>query len=60
MRRVTTALVSLGIVVVLGGCDWTQLGFDSGHSGFNPTENAISCGLASRLWTNSTELFRQS
>jgi outer membrane protein assembly factor BamB len=49
MRRVTTALVSLGIVVVLGGCDWTQLGFDSGHSGFNPTENAIRVSSVASL-----------
>jgi hypothetical protein len=36
MRRVTTVFVSLVVVAVLGGCDWTQLGFDSSHSGFQP------------------------
>ncbi len=35
------ALAAL-MFVVLAGCDWSQYGFDTGHSGWNPTEQTIT------------------
>jgi hypothetical protein len=49
MKRVATVIVSLVIVVLFGGCDWTQLGFDGTHSGLNPTERAIRVGNVALL-----------
>jgi outer membrane protein assembly factor BamB len=49
MKRVATVIVSLVIVVLFGGCDWTHLGFDGTHSGLNPTERAIRVGNVALL-----------
>jgi outer membrane protein assembly factor BamB len=47
-------LVPLVLVVLLGACDWAQFGFDAGHSGFDPSEPAITVDNVATLtprWT---------
>jgi outer membrane protein assembly factor BamB len=42
------------MLLVLAGCDWSQYGFDAGHSGWNPTEHTITpanVGTLTARWT---------
>jgi hypothetical protein len=42
-RRVGRRVVGLAAVAVLAaGCAWTRPGFDSGGTGFNPTEVVVN------------------
>jgi outer membrane protein assembly factor BamB len=49
-RRVRTALAGLAVaVVVLGGCDWAQLGFGPEATNFDPYEPALTPATAGHL-----------
>lgn len=48
--RIRTALATVVVaVVVLGGCDWAQIGFGPEAANFNPYEPALTPASASRL-----------
>jgi len=50
------AMVLVGMLL-LAACDWTQFGYGAAHTGFNPTETAISPANVSALvpfWSGAT------
>jgi hypothetical protein len=57
--RLVVSLAALAsLALASAGCDWTQLGYDSGHSGFNWTENTISptnVGELKLAWTTGSD-----
>jgi outer membrane protein assembly factor BamB len=56
IRGVRLLLLAL-LVVLLGACDWTQLGFDASHAGFDPVEDALTTdtvGALHGVWTAGT------
>lgn len=48
-RSVSACLVILAVGFVAGGCDWNQLGYNSGHAGDNAGETAITPGNVSTV-----------
>jgi outer membrane protein assembly factor BamB len=55
---VVAGILALALAFGVSGCDWTQAGYDSAHTGFNPTENTISPSNVGRLtaeWVAGTD-----
>jgi outer membrane protein assembly factor BamB len=49
LRRRTLVGLVCALVVISGGCDWAQFGFDSGNTSFNPIEPAFTTSSVLRL-----------
>jgi outer membrane protein assembly factor BamB len=55
MRKRVAAV--LGMVLLLGGCDWTMFRGGAAHTGWNPTEHTLSVsnvGSLEQLWIGPT------